>query len=143
MPDLKSVFRNLASFSLGIFFIVIGIRHFTDPDWFEPIVPKIIGNPAFWVYVSGIFEVVLGVAILHPKWRSWAGKSLAVLLVILYWANLNMWINNIPLDGKTYANHWHVLRALAQVLMIAMALWLSHTFRITQAVRDIEDVIEK
>ena len=29
--------------------------------------------------------------------------GLVVMLVILYWANLNMWVNDIPLNGRTYA----------------------------------------
>ena len=70
-------------------------------------------------------EVLLGVAILIPKYRTWAGPSIAVLLIILYWANLNMWINDIPLNGKTYAVRWHILRGLAQIVLISIALWLS------------------
>ena len=42
-------------------------------------------------------------------------------LVGIYSANLNMWVNNIPLDGKTYANHWHVLRLVAQLGMMGLS----------------------
>ncbi len=109
---------------LGVFLVAVGVEHFIDPVWFEPIVPAILGYPRFWVYASGVFEVVLGLAIIIPRFRPWAGPSVAALLVVLYWANLNMWINDIPLSGNTFADKWHVLRGLAQVLMIVAALWV-------------------
>ena len=123
--NLKIVLQHVFSALMGLFFVLVGIKHFTDPVWFEPIVPVILGNSRIWVYISGVPEVLLGVAILIPKYRTWAGPSIAVLLIILYWANLNMWINNIPLNGQTYAATWHVLRGLAQIILISIAFWLS------------------
>ena len=123
--NLKIVLQHVFSALMGLFFVLVGIKHFTDPAWFEPIVPDILGNSRIWVYISGVPEVLLGVAILIPKYRTWAGPSIALLLIILYWANLNMWINNIPLNGQTYAATWHVLRGLAQIILISIAFWLS------------------
>ena len=40
------------------------------------------------------------------------------MLVVLYWANLNMWYNDIPLNGKTYDDIWHVVRLVDQVVLI-------------------------
>ena len=74
----------------------------------------------------GVLEVLLGVAILIPRCRTWAGRSMAILLTILYWANLNMWINDIPLNGRTYANTWHILCGLAQIVLIGIVLWLGN-----------------
>ena len=123
--NLKTILQHVFSAFMGLFFVLVGIKHFTDPVWFEPIVPAILGNSRIWVYISGVPAVFLGVAILIPKYRTWAGPSIAVLLIILYWANLNMWINNIPLNGQTYATTWHVLRGLAQIILISIAFWLS------------------
>ena len=33
--------RLILAINYGSWFIYIGIQHFLDPDWFEPIVPKI------------------------------------------------------------------------------------------------------
>lgn len=108
----------------GLPFVVIGIQHFLDPAWFEPIVPKILGNPTFWVIVSGIPEVGLGIAIMIPKTRKWAAMGLAALLVVLYWANLNMWLNDIEIGGESFGTTGHILRGIGQVAMIATALWI-------------------
>ncbi|MCH1540327.1 MAG: DoxX family membrane protein [Candidatus Poseidonia sp.] len=109
----------------GIMYVNVGIQHFTDTSWFEPIVPSILGNPSFWVYLTGVIEIGIGVGLIVPAWRRYAGIGSAGFLVIVYWANLNMWVNDIAIGGKTYADVWHVLRLLAQTGMIALSLLIS------------------
>jgi len=118
--------QHVSSLILGIFFINVGIGHFLDPEWFEPIVPAIFGDPTFWVLITGAMEILLGVGLIVPWTRKYSGLLMALFLVAVYWANLNMWVNNVPLEGKTYENKWHVLRLMAQLLMIAVALWVGN-----------------
>ena len=117
-------YRDIISIIYGIPFVWIGIAHFTDPNWFEPIVPEILGNAYFWVILSGIFEVLIGVGIMIPRFRKISAFAMILMLITLYWANLNMWINNIPLSGETYADKWHVLRGVIQIALILTALWI-------------------
>ena len=102
---------------------MVGIQHFTNPVWFEPIVPSILGSPRFWVYASGVFEIGLGAALIIPQTRKWGGLVLAVFLVMLYWANLNMWINDIAIGGNKLSTLGHIARGFGQLLMIGVALW--------------------
>ena len=120
--------QHASSFILGIFFINVGIGHFLDPEWFEPIVPTILGDATFWVLVTGVMEVALGFGLIIPQTRKYAGLLMAIFLIGVYWANLNMWINNVPLEGKTFENKWHVLRLMAQLLMVSVALWVGNWF---------------
>ena len=64
---MEEIARQITSVIIGISFIWIGIQHFRDPEWFEPIVPSILGNPKFWVYSSGIFEIILGMGVMIPN----------------------------------------------------------------------------
>ena len=116
--------EHLVAVPYGIWFVWVGVQHFLEPEWFEPIVPRALGDPTFWVYASGAFEIVLGLSVALPWFRKEAALGITLMLVVLYWANLNMWINNIPLAGRTYANHWHFLRGIGQVGLICIALWL-------------------
>jgi len=116
--------RDIISIIYGIPFVLIGITHFTDPTWFEPIVPKILGNAYFWVILSGVFEVLIGVGIMIPKFRKISAFTMVLMLITLYWANLNMWINDIPLSGNTYGDIWHIIRGVIQVSLILTALWI-------------------
>ncbi|DAC39267.1 MAG: hypothetical protein CMA16_02085 [Euryarchaeota archaeon] len=118
--------KDVLAFGLGLFFINVGIMHFTDVEWFTPIVPEILPwSPEFWVMVSGIPEILCGIGLLIPQTRIIAGKATVFLLIVLYWANLNMWINGIPLNGNKFPAWAHILRMFAQFGMIAVAAYLA------------------
>ena len=119
-----ALLQNLLSAILGFFFVTVGIAHFQDPTWFEPIVPAILGDPTFWVLVTGGMEIGLGLGLIIHKTRRFSGMLMALFLVVIYSANLNMWINDVPLEGKTFATIWHILRLIGQILMILIALWV-------------------
>ena len=80
--------QNLLSAILGFFFVTVGIAHFQDPTWFEPIVPAILGDPTFWVLVTGGMEIGLGLGLIIPKTRRFSGMLMALFLVVIY-AKLN------------------------------------------------------
>ena len=45
----KITIRDLVALGLGLAFINIGIDHFINPVWYEPIVPSLLGDANFWV----------------------------------------------------------------------------------------------
>lgn len=133
---LQQNIKKIVAIIYGIPFIWIGIQHFTDPIWFEPIVPDVLGNARFWVLISGVFEIGIGLAIMIPRFRKIASLCMVAMLVTLYWANLNMWINDIPIgtgneeifvsiqiDGKL-TSIGHIFRGFIQAFLIFIALWL-------------------
>ena len=125
MKPLWSYHRDILAIGLGCFFTYVGILHFINPKWFTAIVPNILpGSDVFWVVVSGIPEVLCGIGLLLPKTRVLAAKATVFLLIILYWANLNMWIYDIELNGNTFPLWAHILRGLAQVAMVLIAAYL-------------------
>ena len=108
----------------GMAYIGIGITHFTSPDIFIDLVPEIIGMPFFWVYLSGVFEVGIGIGICLPRFRRYATLALIPLLLVLYTANLNMWLNDIPFNGHAMTTGEHIFRAFVQTALVMIALWL-------------------
>ena len=58
--------KHISSLILGLFFINVGIGHFIEPEWFEPIVPKILGDPTFWVLITGAIEIAVGIGLIIP-----------------------------------------------------------------------------
>ena len=121
-----NIFIHIVPVALGFFFLKVGIMHFTNPDWFEPIVPKIPGSARFWVHVSGAAEIVLGISLIIPFLRKWSGYATAGFLILIYPANLNMWINGLELgDGTSLSSTDHVMRLLIQIVGIAVCIWIS------------------
>jgi uncharacterized membrane protein len=84
----------------------------------------VLGFPEFWVYLSGVAEVGFGGLLMMPRYRRLAAMGGVVMLVVLYWANMNMWVNDIPLNGVRYGTGWHIGRLMAQTLLIALVGWI-------------------
>ena len=109
----------------GIAFIAIGIAHFRSPDGFVEIIPAFLPFPLLLVYLSGAMEIAGGLAIIYPETRVLAGRFLALFLVGVYPANLYMWTHDVAFNGTTFTTQQHILRLIAQLLLIAAALYLS------------------
>ena len=94
-------FRDLFAILGGSFRVYVGVLHFTDTQWFEPIVPN-LGSAEFWVIASGVVEILVGIMLIIPSIRWIGGYSSACLLICLYPANLYMWVNSVELgDGAS------------------------------------------
>ena len=121
---INSTLRNTLGLGIGVAFMWVGIDHLIHPSWYEPIVPEVLPSARFWVYISGLFETLLGILLIIPTTRSIAAVGLTGLLVILYWANFNMWYNDIPLNETQYGDIWHVIRLIIQIFLILLIAWI-------------------
>ncbi len=144
MIFIDSILKIIKGFSAlcgGSFFFYVGVLHFTDTSWFEPIVPPVFGSARFWVLISGVAEILVGLALIITGLEIFfsstnyfgrkAGLASALLLVMLYPANLYMWIYDIELgDGASLSPTGHIFRLLLQIGGIMISLWIAD-FRYT------------
>ena len=72
----------------SIFYVLVGIKHFIDPNFFLAIVPPYLPYHLELVYISGLFEILFGVMILFPKYRYWGSVGLILLLIAVFPANI-------------------------------------------------------
>ena len=72
----------------SIFYVLFGIKHFIDPNFFLAIVPPYLPYHLELVYISGLFEILFGVMILFPKYRYWGSVGLILLLIAVFPANI-------------------------------------------------------
>ena len=86
----RSPLKRIALLLLALFFVAAGVTHFTNPGFFVDIVPPALPAPLALVYVSGVFEIAGGLAVLWPASRAVAGVGLVLLLLAVYPANLYM-----------------------------------------------------
>lgn len=118
--------RGLFAILGGSFFIYVGALHFTDTQWFEPIVPPILGSAEFWVIASGVVEILVGIMLIIPSIRWIGGYSSACLLICLYPANLYMWVNSVELgDGASLSQTGNLVRLVLQLGGIWISLWIA------------------
>ena len=119
------IMMHLLAFIYGLAFIMIGVSHFREPNKFVEIIPAFLPFPLILVYISGAMEIVGGIAIIYPDTRMLAGRFIALFLIAVYPANLYMWTHDIAFNGTRFDTQGHILRLVAQLLLIVAALYLS------------------
>ena len=108
---------KLLTYVYVVFFISAGINHFLNPQFYDALVPDFIPFPRLVHQVTGVIEIILPLFLL-TRFRKEAALLMIIFLVILYGANLYVWVNNLPY-GRTYlTNQQHFFRFLLQVLYI-------------------------
>jgi len=100
-----------------LFFIGAGLNHFLNPQFYDALVPSFIPFPRMVHLFTGILEIIIPLLLL-TKYRKEAALVMIVLLVLLYGANLHVWINNLPYGRNYWNNQQHFIRFLLQVLYI-------------------------
>ncbi|WP_047547931.1 MauE/DoxX family redox-associated membrane protein [Psychroserpens sp. Hel_I_66] len=63
-------------------YVFAGLIHFVKPKMYMRIMPKYLPNHKALVYLSGIAEVVLGLALLIPSLRTFAVYGIIAMLLI-------------------------------------------------------------
>ena len=72
----------------SLFYVIVGIKHFIEPEYFLSIVPPYLPYHLELVYISGLFEILFGLLILFPKYRYYGAIGLILLLVAVFPANI-------------------------------------------------------
>ena len=124
--------------SLGIFLIVAGIGHFIFPKGLDAIVPEILpGDPRLWTYLSGVAEIIIGIALLTPlstklsdtPVRLLSAYAALALFIAVYPANIKMAIDwssrpmpdpllayaRLPLQFGLFYWAWSVIKAIKKL----------------------------
>jgi uncharacterized membrane protein len=115
--------------AIGISFVGIGIQHFRNPEPFEAIVPAYLGWPRFWNFTSGGLEILLGLGLIVPIARRWSARFLVLLVLAMSLANLNMWMNDVPFGGTRLSTAGHVVRGIAQIVLLTVLALLGGPWR--------------
>ena len=63
--EYRLTVRDFLALGLGLAFILVGVDHFINPVWYEPIVPSLLPDATFWVLASGFFEALFGLSLIH------------------------------------------------------------------------------
>lgn len=109
-----------------IFYMHVGIKHFTDPDWFMPIMPPYIPYHKAMIYISGFFEVLFGFFLIFDRTRFYAAWGLICLLIAVYPANIYLALN-AHVQEQMNVSHFFAFwfRLPLQFVFIGLAYWHS------------------
>jgi uncharacterized membrane protein len=105
-------------------FILIGVSHLATPEKMVYMVEGWLPYANELVTVSGIAEIAGGIGLLLPRFQPLAAFGLILLLVLMFPANINVAINQLPPPGGLPASRLYVWsRLLFQPAYIAWIWW--------------------
>lgn len=116
--------RGVPRVLLALFMLVAGVGHFVAHDEFLKQVPTWLPGRALIVWISGVIEIALGIALLaSPRHRRrQVGWALAVFLVAVFPGNVYQAVAGTDAFGlDTPTARWG--RLLCQPALVALALW--------------------
>ena len=114
-------YKKLALVIVFIWFIVGGVGHFAATDLFLRSIPPDWPLRVQAVYMSGFFEVLGALGLLHLKSRRVAGIGLFLLTIAVTPANIYMWLN--PQLFPTVPEILLTIRLVVQVILLGCIWW--------------------
>ena len=121
MFRMEKMFKSISVFIMSFFYIMIGLSHFKNPEWYIQIIPPVLPMKLELVYLSGIFEIILGLLLFFKKTRPLAGWGLIILLMAVYPANIYLAITNGEAMETSSLIAWG--RLPIQFIFISLAYW--------------------
>ena len=120
---MKFDIKYFSMIVMGVFYISIGVSHFTSPIWYVQIVPPYLPYKLELVYISGLFEILFGGMLFFKKTRFLAGWGLILLLIAVYPANIYLAQTNGAAMNTTPLIAWGSLPV--QFIFVGLAYWHS------------------
>ena len=118
-------YKLLTIYVMSFMYVLIGIRHFTSPQYFLDIMPPQLPFKLFLVYLTGLIEIVGGAAILSPKTRKAGAYLLIFLLISVFPANIYLYVSETPQSLIGVSKMDALLRMPFQIPLILLAFWHS------------------
>ena len=116
-------FKLITIYLMSIFYILGGIKHFSNVGWYMKIMPPYLPYHKELVYLSGALEIILGIMLFFEQTRFLSSWGLILLLIAVFPANIYL----VQTNG-TAMNISPVLalgRLPFQAAFIAIAYWHS------------------
>ena len=117
------MFKQITIYLMSLFYIFGGIKHFTNVGWYMKIMPPYISYHKELVYLSGAFEIILGIMLLFEQTRFLSGWGLILLLIAVFPANIYLAQTNGAAMNISLAFAWG--RLPLQAVFIGLAYWHS------------------
>ena len=110
---------------MSFLYIIVGIKHFVDVEYFVSIVPNYISWKKEAVFISGFFEILLGILLLFHKTRKIAAWGIIMLLIAVFPANIYLYVSEIAREILNISKIDALIRIPFQIPLIIISYWHS------------------
>lgn len=110
---------------MSLLYVIVGVKHFTNTDFFVTIVPPIINCKEEVVLVSGLIEVIFGILLLFSQTRKLAAWGIILLLIAVFPANVYLYLSEIARETLSISKNQALYRMPFQIPLMIISYWHS------------------
>lgn len=116
--------RKHAFWGLGLCFLFFSVGHAVKTEGMIEMLPAWVPFRLWIIYLTGILEVFIGVALFIPRFQVNAAKAAAIVLIGFFPANVYAAMNSTGLGGHQWGPVYLWIRLPLQLLLVAWAYLL-------------------
>lgn len=113
-----------ACWGLGIAFIFFFVGHLVKTEGMVEMLPPWVHFRLALVYMTGLLELLIGVALFMPRYQLLAAKLAIAVFIIFFPANVYAALNGIGLGGHQWGPVYLLIRGPLQLILITWAYFL-------------------
>ncbi|TCI92193.1 DoxX family protein [Tenacibaculum sp. M341] len=95
-------FALSARIAMSIMLVFTALGHFVFTKGMSMMIPKFVPFKDIFIYLTGIFEILLAIGLLIPKLKVLSGWVLVIFLLLMLPANIYASINNVNYQKGTF-----------------------------------------
>ena len=101
-----SLIKLIFMLFMALFYILIGINHFVNPDFFDKMMPPFLPYKHELHLFAGAAEIAGGLGLLIPYTRKAAAWGIIALLFSVFMANIHLAFFDVPVFGNEKGYGW-------------------------------------
>ena len=118
--------KNISIYIMSLLYILVGIKHFSDPNFFLKIMPEYLNYHLELVYISGFFEILFGILLIFKKTRFFGAWGFFILLIFVFPANIYLYNSEAAQIALDISKSQALMRLPFQIPLLIIAYWHSN-----------------
>ena len=118
--------KNISIYIMSLLYILVGIKHFLDPNFFLKIMPEYLNYHLELVYLSGFFEILFGILLIFKKTRFFGAWGVFILLICVFPANIYLYSSEAAQIALNISKSQALIRLPFQIPLLIIAYWHSN-----------------
>ena len=116
-------FALSARIAMSIMLVLTAVGHFAFTKGMSMMIPKFIPFKESFVYLTGMFEILLAIGLLITKFKTISGYALIIFLLLMLPANIYASVNNVNLQKGTLDGNGMMYLWFRIPLQILFIIW--------------------
>jgi uncharacterized membrane protein len=112
------------AWGLGLLFLFTASGHFVQTAAMAQMLPPWVPAREALVYLTGVLEIAIGLALFSTRWRRAAAWAAAAVLVAFFPANIYAAFQQVPMGGHAWGPVYLLVRAPLQLFILGWTGWL-------------------